>query len=383
VEIDNTELDDLSLVCLEGCALCCLCQAELVGDENRKFSEDPALKHGVSGESIFGLKTNNFFLKLNNDSGSCFFLKDRRCSIYSSRPLYCRLFPVHVHVGDRIQLVANLSCRGLNTRGIGTPGKVLADTALSFADIFDLRKLASDTGNLYDGFRNRYIWGKIKPIRSDLQELSEELLRDFGYSKFIGRIITLASREDKLPENLDEMKKILEGLVPGDMQQAALAGAMETFSGRKFTELPIWTDGDLHWMIAKIEDDTIVMSRMSDDGKLKPCGRIKVREVGLRDFDKDAGRIMTDYAVKLIRRDLTYGYAAYLIKLEGEKGGPEKNIIRYYLGTLGTVLLDHWWRTSLIATFFNRNVISAEIALEGIIAYDMGYMDLPSLGGFI
>lgn len=382
MEIDTSELDDLSLVCLEDCALCCLCQAELVGDENRKFSYDPKLKEGVSSESIFGMKSDNLFIKLKNDSGSCFFLRDRKCSIYSSRPLYCRLFPVHVHVGDRVQLVANLSCRGLNTRGVGTRGKVLADTVLSLADLFDLRKLEGDMGNLYEGFRKGYLCG-INPNRRDIQKLSEELIRDFGYRNFVERIITFASEEGTITENLGELRGILKDLIPVEMEEAALAGAMETFSGRKLTELPIWNDRDLGWMIARIDDDTMVMNRMAYDGSLKSFSRMKVKNVGLRDFDRDAGKIMTDYAVKLIRRDLTYGYAAYLIKLEGRTGGRGKNILRYYLGTLGTVLLDHWWRTSLLAAISGRNKISAEIAREGIIAYDMDYLDLPSLGGFI
>ncbi|MDP6157055.1 MAG: YkgJ family cysteine cluster protein [Candidatus Thermoplasmatota archaeon] len=383
MEIDTAELDDLSLVCLEGCALCCLCQAELVGDENRRFSENPELKQGVSRESIFGNKTNNLFLKLKNDSGSCFFLSERKCSIYSSRPLYCRLFPVHVHVGDRVQLVANLSCRGLNTRGDGTPGKVLSDTVLSLADLFDLRKLSGDMRNLYEGFRKHYLGGKIKPNRRDIQNFSVEFLRDFGYRKFIERSITLASSEEKIPENLGKMRNVLEGLIPGDITEAAIVGAMETFSGRKLTELPIWTNGDLRWMIARIDDEDIVMNRLSDDGSLVPYRRIKVKDVGLRDFDENAGKIMTDYAAKLIRRDLTYGYAAYLIKLESLRAGRGKNIIRYFLGTIGTILLDHWWRTSLIAAISGRDIINTDIAREGIIAYDMDYLDLPSLGGFI
>ncbi len=383
MEIDTAELDNLWLDCLHGCALCCLCQAELVGEENRRFSDDPVLERGVCNVSIFGMSTNNLFLKLKNDSGSCFFLQDRRCTIYDSRPLYCRLFPVQVHVGDRVQVVANLSCRGLNKREAGISGKVLADTVLSLADLFDLRKLANDMGNLYREFPVNYLRSKIKPQRSDLQQLSEELISVFGYKDFIARIITAASREDLISENPTKVKKILEALAPVELNEAAIAGAMDTFSGRKLTELPVWTDENLRWITARIDDGYIDMSRMTDDGTLELCRRIKVKKVGLRDFDPDAAKIMTEYAVKIIRRDLTYGYAAYLIKVEGRKDRREKNIIRYYLGTLGTILLDHWWRTSLIASFSNQSVISAEIAQEGIIAYDMDYLDFPSLGGFI
>jgi hypothetical protein len=81
----------------------------------------------------------------------------------------------------------------------------------------------------------------------------------------------------------------------------------------------------------------------------------------------------------MILRDLTFGYAAYLM---GYTEGDEP-FVKVYLGSLGTVLLDLWWRAGLVSVFREKGSVDEASAREGIITYDMDLLDLPSLGGFI
>ena len=382
MEIDTSEVDELSLFCLENCALCCLCQAELVGEENKSFSKDPLLRGGITKTNIFGVRADNYFLKLKKNVGSCYFLKDRRCTIYHSRPFYCRLFPVHIHVGDRVQLVANLSCRGLNHDGIGLVGHDLAEEALSGARLIGLEEIAREKRISYQEFRSSLLAGE-NLTRTSLASFSEALLKRFVFQDFVGRTMTYASTGEDDYIALSELEEHLKGLAPLDLREAAVKGATETFSDRELNNIPVWIDKDMRWIIFRIIDGCVEMYQMDDNGALVKLKKIRIGEVGLRSPDGDAERTMTSYAIRLVRRDLTYGYAAYLVKLGAHGAEPIKDFTKMYFGTLGTILLDYWWRTSLLAALGNKRTIDLDTAKEGMIAYDMNYLDLPSLGGFL
>ena len=92
---------------------------------------------------------------------------------------------------------------------------------------------------------------------------------------------------------------------------------------------------------------------------------------------------MNDYAEVIIGRDLTYDYAAYLMECSDGNDRGEKKIQKNYLGILGTILLDYWWWTGMLSSFRCEKKISQVSARDGIHAYDMHYLDLPSLGGFL
>ena len=383
VEIDSSEVEEFSLVCLDNCALCCLCQAELLGEENSLFSEDPVLRQGITMKNVIGAVTDNYFLCLKENTGSCYFLKDRRCRIYRSRPYYCRLFPVHIHVGDRVQCVANLSCRGLNDRGEGTRGIEMAGRSLEMAGLMGLEEIAEDKRLAYTRFRDSLIGGGEDLGRANLSSLAERLLKKFVFTDFVKRVLTYASSEDGVVIPLSELEAQLRKNRPLDPVDAALEGARDTFSDQVLTNIPAWTDEDMRWTVCTMDDEYIVKNEMDDQGKLVVLAKKRLKEVGLRPPGEAATRIMASYAMRLARRDLTYGYAAYLLMLEPSRDKPMNDFLKVYFGTLGTILLDYWWRTSLIAAFKDKTTIDAETAREGIIAYDMDYLDLPSLGGFL
>ena len=352
-----------------------------MGGENDFFSNDPKLRIGVTDRTIFGLDTGNSFLKLKEDRGSCFFLERRRCTIYRYRPIYCRLFPVHIHVGDRVQLVANLSCRGLNENGEGMSGVELAEEALVFADHFGLKDANAKIDSIMKGFRKkRHI---DISFRNRVQDISGKLLRRFGFKQFVEKIMAYASSEKILSSHPEELADNLKKITKRSLGKAALEGAKNVFSVKESVKLPVWTDDDIRWIVCRMSNGKIFMNTMNDRGELEPMGALRVNEVGLKDMTVEGEERMNDYAGTIIGRDLTYGYAAYLMESTGGNDRGEKKILKNYLGTLGTILLDYWWWTGMLSSFRGEKKINLVSAKDGIHAYDMHYLDLPSLGGFL
>ena len=381
VEIDTSEVEKYSLVCFEGCALCCLCQAELVGAENEFFSNDPKLSLDVTDRTIFGLETGNSFLKLKDDRGSCSFLKHRICAIYKYRPIYCRLFPVHIYVGGRVQLVVNLSCRGLNENNEGISGKKLAEEALVFADHFGLGDAASEIDSVMKEFGKEHRVDALS--RKRIQDISGTLLRRFGFKRFVELIMAYASSETLFSGQSEELANHLKEIPKMSLGKAALEGAKNVFSVKESVRLPVWTDNEMRWIVCRMSDGKITMNTMTERGELEQVGELEVKEVGLKDMTDKGEKRMNEYAVAIIRRDLTYDYASYLMESGGENDRGEKRILKNYLGTLGTILMDFWWWAGLLSSFRGKKKIDHISATDGIHAYDMHYLDLPSLGGFL
>ncbi len=101
LEIDFSELAGRTYRCIDSCALCCLCQPELLPDEEAKFNADQGLAQGVSKKHI-SPDVRGSAIKLRGAHGSCYFLKDKRCTIYQDRPHFCRaaLSVMRVPLGD-------------------------------------------------------------------------------------------------------------------------------------------------------------------------------------------------------------------------------------------------------------------------------------------
>lgn len=98
--------------CLPGCALCCHYRIFLSPDDVEKIrlvakSDDFWVKDSTEGKRVMGY--------LQRNEGHCIFLsKERLCSIYPQRPLYCHLYPFIEEVYFHSEIDVDLSCPGLN-----------------------------------------------------------------------------------------------------------------------------------------------------------------------------------------------------------------------------------------------------------------------------
>ncbi|MDD1769850.1 MAG: YkgJ family cysteine cluster protein, partial [Methanomassiliicoccales archaeon] len=105
--LDLSELSGRKFVCLDNCQLCCLCQPELLEDEERFFKRN-------FPDRVVSRRTphRHTALAMKQGGGPCIFLDGGRCAVYQQRPHYCRAFPFHIHLSDRAQVELDLSCRG-------------------------------------------------------------------------------------------------------------------------------------------------------------------------------------------------------------------------------------------------------------------------------
>jgi Fe-S-cluster containining protein len=376
--LDITDLNGLRYTCIDGCALCCLCQPELSGEENQAFMKDPTLKLGVTGRTLEGSRPKALSLKMKEDSGSCYFLRSRRCTIYEKRPKYCKLFPLQVFLGDRVQVVANLSCRGITAEGAGQPLTELVPEAEAWARRLGLEKEKDAVRQSYEELYGDYLENDPDLTRDSLQKVSKNVLASLGFEGLIGRSLVYSSLEEEGPP-IGSLGVYFEGLNPPDLALPALDGAKEYFSGQTASALPVWTDSVFQWTTLRIRGDDLELCAVGDDGGLKILGRRPLAENPLLPFDKDGGKAASDYVVRIIDRDLMYGHAAYLhIDDDGEDP-----LLKVYFGALGTILLDFWFRTSAIAAMSGKKILGPKDVLEGVRAFDMDYLDLPALGGFL
>ena len=106
-EIDYSEVMGRKVECPEQCGMCCLCQPEVLPQEVPFFRTNHP-KSLIRSKS----QDRHFCLTMKKGHGSCGFLNGRRCDIYPNRPTFCRQFPYHFYVSDKIHVELDLSCRG-------------------------------------------------------------------------------------------------------------------------------------------------------------------------------------------------------------------------------------------------------------------------------
>lgn len=169
--------------CLPGCALCCHHKVYLLLDDVEKIrsnvkTDDFWVKDSTEGGRVIGY--------LKREERFCTFLtKERFCSIYPQRPLYCRLYPFMEEVYFHSEMDVDLSCPGLNY------GREISLSQLK--KMFD-RDLSPRVNSTFK-----------KKVKSTVDKL-EDLLKQRGCytSKNLCFFITKSLIEDSLKEKAEK-----------------------------------------------------------------------------------------------------------------------------------------------------------------------------------
>lgn len=378
VEIDLSEVDGRTYRCIDGCALCCLCQPELLPDEEARFRKKPRLEEGIA-ERHLSPEVRGAAIKLRGAHGACYFLKDRRCRIYDLRPHFCRSFPINVFVGWRVQVNANLSCRG-----IGLPGEDLRDIAQAVLAEHGQKKLKEEqdaAGKVFTEFvrnmRNAWVAQSFSSVRGAGKALAEDLVDELGLS----RILTYAEhgRTRQNASALDIAKLARRAEPEADVQGRALMDGTELFDLPDLSLLPIYIDEDLGWKIFKLVGKQIVGYQLAEDGSTTEVSRTDPLEVELMPITASGKKAFEEYMGIVNARDCFLGHAAYLCDMEGY----EFNFAQAYLGALANNALDLWWRASFLAMLAGKEQLGPAEIREGVVFFDMDLLDLPTIGAFI
>lgn len=98
-----------------GCGLCCgdtdsrvrtivLLEVEAAQISKATLKDIPEFAEKMKGLQPYA------YLMRKDDRGRCFFLKEKRCSIYAIRPLVCEFYPFELLVSDYGKYVFNYTC---------------------------------------------------------------------------------------------------------------------------------------------------------------------------------------------------------------------------------------------------------------------------------
>lgn len=378
LEIDYTEVKGKTYSCIDNCALCCLCQPELLPDEAIRFRGDPVLAQGVAERHI-SPEVKGTALKLRGAHGACHFLANKRCKIYDLRPHFCRLFPVNVFVGWRIQLLTNLSCRGM-----GLPGSNLQEEAEKIIADYGRAELSEQLDHakkvFADFVRNCRATGvaqSFSSLRSAADSLMDELTDELGLS----RVLTYAehgrTRQNASPTDIARLARRSDAVA--DIQERALMDGTELFDLPDLSLLPIYIDEGMVWKIFELKEKRIVGYVLAEDGTTDEFVRIDPNEVELLPFEEQGRRLLGEYLSTINSRDCFLGHAAYLCDMDDY----EFNFAQAYLGAMANNALDLWWRSSFLAGLDGREELGAKEIRNGIVFFDMDLLDLPTIGAFI
>jgi Fe-S-cluster containining protein len=378
LEVDFSEVRGRSYNCIDGCALCCLCQPELLPHEEEKFMRDPRLRESISDKHI-SPEVRGVALKLQGRHGACCLLKDKRCAVYKDRPHFCRAFPVNVFVGWRIQVNANLSCRGIGLDGESLDH--LARTALADYEEADLRTELDSARAVFREFEANARGAKVSQSLNSVRGAAEALVTDLTDELGLSRVLTYAehgrTRQNVPPSEIARLARRADA--SADISERATMDGVELFDLDDLSMLPVYIDESLQWKIFQLRDKHIVGLELSEDGETNEISRTDPAAVELMPLSVAGRRALEDYLRVVNSRDCFFGHAAYLCDLEGY----EYNLAQVYMGAMANNALDLWWRASFLAGMTGASELGQREIREGIVFFDMDLMDLPTIGAFI
>jgi Fe-S-cluster containining protein len=339
LRVDSAELDGLKFQCIEGCAYCCLCPPEVTGRELLHFrAAHPATIEDADGSP---------HLALQGGAGGCALLRDRRCTDYGNRPFHCRAFPLRVHLLDRVQACANLSCRGIQ-REKGAPLSELLDSILKDEAAAGLEGAAAAAVREWGRFVDKAF---RRGVPVELQ----------------GTRLMLSEMIPRWPADLDVAREEVIELVS------------ETFSLAEPAELPVYVSPALEWQVFQADRGILKRLRLMENGELVPSGNWPLQAIPLLELTQEGRAEFAGYMQTLNRRDPMAGSAALVVRATGF----EEEFEEAYLDILRDCALDLWWRSSLLAFLNNTSVLGAPEIREGIVFCDADFLDMVGIGGML
>jgi len=377
-EIDLSELDGYSYRCVDDCALCCLCQPELLPDEEALFRSDPVLMAGVTDEHI-SPEVKGAAIRLKGRHGACHFLTDKRCTIYNRRPHFCRSFPLNVFAGWRVQVNVNRSCRGL-----GLPGEELEPLGRRLLSRYGDDRLKGEVRSANKVFsqfvrntREASAAQSFSSVRSAAAMLDDELTEQLGLSRVMTYAEYGSTKPNSSPADLAKRVRITEA--EADISERALMDGVELFDLPDLCLLPVYVGPDLSWKMFKLDGKTFVGWELGESGETKEFCRVDPSSVDLLPMTTAGRESVREYLHLINSRDCFLGHAAYLCDMEGY----EFNFGQVYLGAVANNIIDLWWRASLLAQVAGLEQLDAAEIREGVVFFDMDLLDLPTIGAFI
>jgi len=366
--IDHTELMGKRVTCPPECGLCCLCQPEVLPEERNYFKSNhpkALVKSRYPDE--------HFALAMKKGRGSCVFLENRRCSVYVNRPTYCRQFPFHFHVSDRIRTELDLSCRGVWYNKGNDAVTEAQDLAVRSAG--RLKNALKEATKVYGEFFSNCREAGVYEDRTVLRSSVSANLSNFTDLRYIAKV---------MDASLEEPSVSLADIVPDEkidmdeLNAAAREAALGSLQSSDPLNVPVYCDGKWNWNLFMAGMKEIEWSVLNDDGDLEVKGAMDADDISLPQLDAGARNILKDYVSTLNGRDSMMGSVFHTMdSLEYED-----DMTNVYYGSLSVAIIDIMWRSSLLDRLMGIGN-GADGMREAIIFYDMDRLDAPTIGAFV
>jgi Fe-S-cluster containining protein len=369
-EIDYSDVAGKKAECPEGCGMCCLCQPEVLPLERCFFRENHPDKMVMSkGQEPY------YALALKKGRGSCVFLKDgsRKCAIYDHRTAYCKQYPYHIYVSERVKVELDLSCRGVWT-GNGNDAMAEAKEIVANADK-RIQAALRQSKSIYKQFYANCKEAGILSDQSILRMSVAENLSRFTDLGYLSKVMEMSQMEPVM---------VLSGVSPDpkpdmpELELAARESAMDSMATEDPLNAPVYCDPDFNWNVFLADGDEITWNVLTDGGDLEVKGTADVNDIPLKPLEESGAKMLSEYIGILNGRDSFMGSVFTLI----DYNGYEDDMANAYYGCMSTTILDLMWRASMLDHFMGTGM-GADGIREAIIFYDMDRLDAPAIGGFV
>ncbi len=278
----------------------------------------------------------------------------------------------YAHVGTRVQVELNLSCRGV----WGDSGDALAEGKKLVSDNLQVLRTTLDHSKaVYQQFisncKEAGTFHSPEIIRREVQVKIEELLDP----QYLAKALDMSAEEEemRLPAHLSSPEYKVD-----ELERSAQETGLESLSADNVFSAPVYCDQIGRWNIFLTRDNKIEWSVLNDDGGVTYVKDIDPSKVRLLVPEGEGRKVFFDYMSMLNARDSVMGYAYYLV----DEYNYEDFLANTYYGVITTAALDLLWRASLIASLHDGK-LDRKGMIEGIIAYDMDRLDAPTIGAFV
>lgn len=369
-EVDYSDIVGRKVECPEGCGLCCLCQPEVLPEERLFFRENHPDKLVMSkGPEPY------LALAMKKGCGSCAFLSNgtRKCQIYDHRTAYCRQYPYHIYVSDKVKVELDLSCRGVWT-GNGNDAIIEAKDIVARADR-RIKAALTESRSVYDQFYANCKEAGVLSDQSILRMTVSENLNNFTDLGYISKVMELSEIEPVM--TLDNIQReIRPDMI--ELELAARESALESMATKDPLNAPVYCDENWNWNIFMAQDEKMTWNVLTDSGELEEKGSVYVSDIPLKPLDEEGAKVLADYIEILNGRDSFMGSVFSLM----DYNDYEDDMANAYYGCLSTTILDLMWRASMLDHFTGCGM-GAKGMKEAIIFYDMDRLDAPTIGAFV
>ncbi len=368
-ETEMRTLKGWSSDCDERCGLCCLCQPELLPEEETYFQ-----RHHSKALARKTRPHKHTALALKKGRGSCVLLQDRRCSDYANRPHFCRMFPLHFHVGERLSVELDLSCRVAWQEG-GVPAEEEAARLLR-SNEDRVEETLRRSSSVYQEFRSNCEAAGVWAEPEGLREQVRSHLRSFKDFRFLGELMLMAN--DDLDFSLEDVNTHQADFELEELEEAAREAALNSMDSSDPVGVPVYCAPDWSWNLYMASPEGVEWKVLDDDGDLQHRGFASAEQVGLLPLTPEGEEELLRYVAILNERDSVMGNACHLVDLYGYAD----HLSNAYFGVLAVAVMDLLWRAAMLSHFHGYEM-DREGVREAVIFFDMDRLDAPTIGAFI